>query len=343
MKVYIFTDFSLDSGHLIVDDKAKEIKLENLKNFNDILFVLPNEVLNYVNHSKNLLNKKNLYAAIINSVNLINNNDRSNLEVLECKNTEEDFFIINNEFSKLLISKFQKLNSKIKITSDLLFFSELFNRNIVFNDSVFYKEGGKFYKLSTQAFDLLELTDIDLDTKSIKDISSVNLTNINFHEFNIFNIKSLFNFNANKIYIYASISIVILLNIIGFINITSNWNQIKEMDNSLSESYTLLYPEEEVTNLDNQIMNKLNLLDNVSVPEPSVFSEIIYNLPSGVEIIEIHYANDLTQSLTIKCLFTDSSQEENFLIDQQNKNRTLEILSRETNNDIFITEFKYEL
>ena len=342
MKVFIFTDSSLDSGYLIVGAKAKKIKLENLKNLNDFLFVLPNEVLNYVNHSKKLTNKKNLHASIINSINLLNNNDRSNLQVLECKNTEEDFFIINKEFSKTLISKFQKLNSKVKITSDLLFFNDLFNSNIIFNDNVFYKEGDKLYKLSNQAFSLLELTNINLETKSIKDINLNNL-NTSYHEFNIFNVKSLFNFNANKIFIYVAISIVVVLNIIGLINIASNWNQIKEMDNSLSQSYTLIYPDEEVTDLNKQIMNKLNQLDNISAPQPSLISDIIYNLPSDVEVIEIGYLNDLTQSLTIKCLFTDTSQEQNFLIDQQNKNRSLKIINRETNKDIFLTEFKYEL
>ena len=342
MKVFIFTDSSLDSGYLIVGAKAKKITLENLKNLNDFLFVLPNEVLNYVNHSKNLQNKKNLHASIINSINLLNNNDRSNLEVLECKNTEEDFFIINKEFSKTLISKFQKLNSKVKITSDLLFFNDLFNSNIIFNDNVFYKEGDKLYKLSNQAFSLLELTNINLETKSIKDINLNNL-NTSYHEFNIFNVKSLFNFNANKIFIYVAISIVVVLNIIGLINIASNWNQIKEMDNSLSESYTLIYPDEEVTDLNKQIMNKLNQLDNISTPQPSLISDIIYNLPSDVEVIEIRYLNDLPQSLTIKCLFTETSQEQNFLIDQQNKNRSLKIINRETNKDIFLTEFKYEL
>ena len=343
MKVFIFTDSSLDSGYLIVGAKAKKIKLENLKNLNDFIFVLPNEVLNYVNHSKSLHNKKNLHASIINSINLINNNDRSNLLVLECKNTEEDFFIISKEFSKTLISKFQKLNSKIKITSDLLFFNELFDSNIIFNDNVFYKEADKLYKLSNQSFSLLELTNIDLEAKSIKDINLNNLNNTSFHEFNIFDIKSLFSFNTNKTFIYFAISIVVVLNIVGLINIKSNWNQIKEMDNSLSESYTLIYPDEEVTDLNKQIMNKLNKLDNISAPRPSLISDIIYNLPSDVEVIEISYLNGLTQSLTIKCLFTATSQEQNFLIDQQNKNRKLEIINRETNNDIFLTEFKYEL
>ena len=137
--------------------------VDNNSNLNDFLFVLPNEVLNYFNHSKSLNNKKNLHASIINSINLLNNNDRGNLQVLECKNTEEDFFIINKEFSEILISKFQKFNSKIKITSDLLFFNDLFNSNIIFNDNVFYKDGDKLYKLSNQAFSLLELTNINLE------------------------------------------------------------------------------------------------------------------------------------------------------------------------------------
>jgi len=105
----------------------------------------------------------------------------------------------------------------------------------------------------------------------------------------------------------------------------------------------LIYPDEEVTDLNKQIMNKLNQLDNISTPQPSLISDIIYNLPSDIEVIEIRYLNDLPQSLTIKCLFTDTSQEQNFLIDQQNKNRSLKIINRETNKDIFLTEFKYEL
>ena len=39
MKIFLFIDQSLESGHLISDDKNKKVKLDELKDFNDILFV----------------------------------------------------------------------------------------------------------------------------------------------------------------------------------------------------------------------------------------------------------------------------------------------------------------
>ena len=66
MKIFLFTDQSLESGHLISNDINKEVKLDDLKGLNDILFVLPNEILTFVKHNANLKNTENLHASIIN-------------------------------------------------------------------------------------------------------------------------------------------------------------------------------------------------------------------------------------------------------------------------------------
>ena len=54
MKIFLFIDQSLESGHLINEDKNKKVKLDELKDLNDILFVLPNETLTFVKHDANL-------------------------------------------------------------------------------------------------------------------------------------------------------------------------------------------------------------------------------------------------------------------------------------------------
>ena len=156
MKIFIFANTSLDSGHFINEGKSKVVKLSTLRDCNDVLFVLPNEFLSYIKHTAELKNKKNLHASIINSINTIGIENQSELEVLECNNSNENFFTITKNKLERLKDRFKHIDSKIKITSDLLFFREVFKTNIGFNESIFYEEGDSLVKLTKKAFDLLD-------------------------------------------------------------------------------------------------------------------------------------------------------------------------------------------
>ena len=122
MKIFIFSNTSLDSGYLISGEKNKVVELSTLRDCNDVLFVLPNEFLSYIKHTAELKNKKNLHASIINSINTIEIENQSELEVLECNNSNDNFFIIAKNKLEKLKDRFKHIDSKIKITSDLLFF-----------------------------------------------------------------------------------------------------------------------------------------------------------------------------------------------------------------------------
>ena len=65
MKIFIFSNTSLDSGYLISGEKNKVVELSTLRDCDDVLFVLPNEFLSYIKHTAELKNKKNLHASIL--------------------------------------------------------------------------------------------------------------------------------------------------------------------------------------------------------------------------------------------------------------------------------------
>ena len=212
MKIFIFANTSLDSGHFINEGKSKVVKLSTLRDCNDVLFVLPNEFLSYIKHTAELKNKKNLHASIINSINTIGIENQSELEVLECNNSNENFFTITKNKLERLKDRFKHIDSKIKITSDLLFFRELFKANIGFNESIFYEEGDSLVKLTKKAFDLLDKADEKISYKTIDDLNLEVGGAVTFHEFDSLNIQNIFNFNASKKFIYVGISLVVLLN-----------------------------------------------------------------------------------------------------------------------------------
>ena len=213
MKIFLFIDQSLESGHLINEDKNKKVKLDELKDHNDILFVLPNETLTYVKHDANLKNTKNLHASIINTVNVIDFDERSDLKVLGSSNSQ-NFFTIKKDHLNLFKEKFKRAETKIKLPSDLLFFKEIFNTDISFNKSIFYKDGEDVIKLTEQAFSLLEQTNLEITPKSFNDLKVDDDTKITFHEFDLFNFQNIFGFSSIKKWIYAALSLIVLLNLI---------------------------------------------------------------------------------------------------------------------------------
>ena len=343
MKIFIFSNTSLDSGYLISGEKNKVVELSTLRDCNDVLFVLPNEFLSYIKHTVELKNKKNLHASIINSINTIEIENQSELEVLECNNSNDNFFIIAKNKLEKLKDRFKHIDSKIKITSDLLFFREIFKTNIGFNESIFYEEGDSLVKLTKKAFGLLDKADEKISYKTIDDLNSEIGEAVTFHEFDSLNIQNIFNFNASKKFIYAGISLVVLLNLIGLFNISSNWNQIKKMNQTLSELYLSIYPDEKIDSIETQIIEKINSLQNQSNSTTAQITELILNISKTTKIIEITYKNDLKDSLNIKCLFKNEAEEELFIAQQQRINKKVSVISRTNSKDFLLTEFNYEL
>ena len=343
MKIFIFSNTSLDSGYLISGEKNKVVELSTLRDCNDVLFVLPNEFLSYIKHTAELKNKKNLHASIINSINTIEIENQSELEVLECNNSNDNFFIIAKNKLEKLKDRFKHIDSKIKITSDLLFFREIFKTNIGFNESIFYEEGDSLVKLTKKAFGLLDKADRKISYKTIDDLNSEIGEAVTFHEFDSLNIQNIFNFNASKKFIYAGISLVVLLNLIGLFNISSNWGQIKKMNQTLSELYLSIYPDEKIDSIETQIIEKINSLQNQSNSTTAQITELILNISKTTKIIEITYKNDLKDSLNIKCLFKNEAEEELFIAQQQRINKKVSVISRTNSKDFLLTEFNYEL
>tara|TARA_B100001540_G_scaffold181170_1_gene159827 strand:- start:180 stop:1211 length:1032 start_codon:yes stop_codon:yes gene_type:complete len=343
MKIFIFSNTSLDSGYLISGEKNKVVELSTLRDCNDVLFVLPNEFLSYIKHTAELKNKKNLHASIINSINTIEIENQSELEVLECNNSNDNFFIIAKNKLEKLKDRFKHIDSKIKITSDLLFFREIFKTNIGFNESIFYEEGDSLVKLTKKAFGLLDKADEKISYKTIDDLNSEIGEAVTFHEFDSLNIQNIFNFNASKKFIYAGISLVVLLNLIGLFNISSNWGQIKKMNQTLSELYLSIYPNEKIDSIETQIIEKINSLQNQSNSTTAQITELILNISKTTKIIEITYKNDLKDSLNIKCLFKNEAEEELFIAQQQRINKKVSVISRTNSKDFLLTEFNYEL
>ena len=342
MKIFLFIDQSFESGHLISEDKNKKVKLDELKDLNDILFVLPNETLTFVKHDANLKNTKNLHASIINSVNVIDFDERSELQVLGSSNLQ-NFFTIKKDYLNLLKEKFKHAETKIKLTSDLLFFKEIFNTDISFNKSIFYKEGEDVIKLTEQAFSLLEQVNLEIATKSLNDIKVDDDTKITFHEFDLFNFQNIFGFSAIKKWIYAALSLIVLLNLIGLFNIMSNWNQIKEMDNILAELYVSIYPDEDVISLEEQVEAKFNAPTEKTNSFTSKISQLTLDIASTEQIIELSFNEEQGQYLFIKCIFKNLSEEQIFIENQQNNNLTVSVVDRVDSKDIVVTQFKYEL
>ena len=342
MKIFLFIDQSLESGHLINEDKNKKVKLDELKDHNDILFVLPNETLTFAKHDANLKNTKNLHASIINTVNVIDFDERSDLKVLGSSNSQ-NFFTIKKDYLNLFKEKFKRAETKIKLTSDLLFFKEIFNTDISFNKSIFYKEGEDVIKLTEQAFSLLEQTNLEITPKSFNDLKVDDDTKITFHEFDLFNFQNIFGFSSIKKWIYAALSLIVLLNLIGLFNIMSNWNQIKEMDNMLAELYVSIYPDEDVISLEDQVEAKFNAPAEKTTSFTSKISQLTLDIASTEQIIELSFNEEQGQYLFIKCIFKNLSEEQIFIENQRNNNLTLSVVDRVDSKDIVITQFKYQL
>ena len=135
MNLYIFKDSILTDGIYCAGNKFSNKSISEIPSSEQTLFVLPNELLEHVFFDHDLKNKKNIHAKIINDLSSLKLQS-IDLEVLDTKNGNQDYFVIEEGTKKLLKTSFSRFNQKINITSDLLFLKEAFDGEVEFEDNL---------------------------------------------------------------------------------------------------------------------------------------------------------------------------------------------------------------
>lgn len=339
MNLFIFKDINLTEGIFCQGNKVSNKLLSDLPNSTDTLFVLPNELLQHVYFEHNLKNRENIHAKIINDLSSLKFKS-SNLEVFDAKNNGFNYFVIEEGTRKLLKNTFSKFNQKICITSDLLFFKESFDKDIQFENFIYLNKTTEPVKLSLKSFELLDSTTLNIKNIVNQDLKKLKTDQLNFYEFNAFNIKSLFDFsNMKNPLIVASVLLTTIYGT-GLANINSNYSQINKMNETLASIYGSIYPNESITNITTDIQNKLLTLNNADKTQLTRTIEIISMVSQTTNIIDVYYSNDL---LTIKCLFKNDAEESIFINQQNRLNYSVSIKDTESNQLGRITTIEYGL
>ena len=339
MNLFIFKDINLTEGIFCRGNKVSNKLLSDLPNSTDTLFVLPNELLQHVYFEHNLKNRENIHAKIINDLSSLRFKS-SNLEVFDAKNNGFNYFVIEEGTRKLLKNTFSKFNQKICITSDLLFFKESFDKDIQFENFIYLNKTTEPVKLSLKSFDLLDSTTLNIKNIVNQDLKKLKTDQLNFYEFNAFNIKSLFDFSNMKNPLIVASVLLITIYGVGLANINSNYAQINKMNETLASIYGSIYPNESITNITTDIQNKLLTLNNADKTQLTRTIEIISMVSQTTNIIDVYYSNDL---LTIKCLFKNDAEESIFINQQNRLNYSVSIKDTESNQLGRITTIEYGL
>lgn len=339
MNLFIFKDINLTEGIFCQGNKVSNKLLSDLPNSTDTLFVLPNELLQHVYFEHNLKNRENIHAKIINDLSSLKFKS-SNLEVFDAKNNGFNYFVIEEGTRKLLKNTFSKFNQKICITSDLLFFKESFDKDIQFENFIYLNKTTEPVKLSLKSFELLDSTTLNIKNIVNQDLKKLKTDQLNFYEFNAFNIKSLFDFSNMKNPLIVASVLLITIYGVGLANINSNYAQINKMNETLASIYGSIYPNESITNITTDIQNKLLTLNNDDKTQLTRTIEIISMVSQTTNIIDVYYSNDL---LTIKCLFKNDAEESIFINQQNRLNYSVSIKDTESNQLGRITTIEYGL
>ena len=337
MNVFIFNDSNLKSGILIANKSLKKLNIDKLTTSENTLFVLPNELIQFVEFKHDLKNKQNIHASILNNSSSLNTTSKDQL-VLDTSN-KKNFFITNKEHQAKIKKLFDNFNTTISVTSDLLFFKEAFKKNLTYQNNIYLIESEDAVKLSKKSFNLLDDT---FNVKEISDSDLKELKNINFvsHKLNTFNVSSIF--NAEKLIKPVTIMLLIICTfyITAFFNINSNYSQIKKMNVTLQSIYSDIYPSENISDIALQIDTKLNKLNNEKVTNLSKTINLLRQLTESVVIIQAEYSQD---KLLITCLFKNDAEESIFVNQQNRLNNQMTIVESKANKLGKITKISYEL
>ena len=337
MKIFFFKDHQLENGVYIDGSNSSEISILELTQAENILFVLPNEILQYTYFEHELKNQNNIHASILNNLAKLRINSL-NLEVLNC-NTTYDFFVIEEGVKQRLKQVFSNFNQKVFITSDLLFFKETFSSNVEYGENVYLDQDNELVKLSLASFNLLNSpTKI---TKILnKDLLKISNKHFIHHTLNIFDLKNIFSGINTRTPVIASVLLLLSIYVLGVLNINYNYSQIKEMDKTLTSLYSSIYPEDEFSNVDNIINKKLSALKIMEKSSLQKSTEVITYVSQSANIIGTSYSNNL---LTIKCLFKNDAEESIFINQQKRLDLIFSIKETETNQLGRVTTLEYEL
>ncbi len=337
MNVFIFNNLNLDNGIFISDKTLKKININELSTSENTLFVVPNELLQFIEFKHDLKNNQNIHASILNSLSTLNN-DAEDLIVLNSSN-KYNFFISNKSNQETIQRLFSHFNTRISITSDLLFFKEVIKQDCSYQNNVYLIESEEAVKLSTKSFNLLDdamkiksLTDLDL--KKIKD------TNYTIYQLNTFNLYSIFNFKNSLKPALVVLFLVFTFYVTALLNINSNYSQINKMNTTLQSIYSSIYPAENITDIYQQIDIKLNNLNNAKATDLSKTINLLKNLSESTNIVEAEFSQG---DLQIKCLFKNDAEESIFVNQQNRLNYAFTIVNSKVTQIGKITTFSYEL
>ena len=339
MNLYIFKDLHLIEGIYINGANASIKLISEIPDSPQTLFVLPNELLQYVCFEHDLKNKKNIHAKIINDLSVLKFSS-TNLEVLETKKERSDYFVIGEAAKKILKKTFAAFNNKISITSDLLFFNEAFDENIKFENNFYLTQNTDPVKLTEKSFNLLDFDETKIRKITNKDLTNINLENQNSYELSTFDLQSLFQFSNIKKPLIIIFSLFIILYGAGLLNINSNYSQINNMNATLTSIYKNIYPNEEVSDISRDIQNKITALITEDKSDLKRSLEILSMVSQTTKIIEANY---MDQRLTIKCLFKNDAEESIFINQQNRLNYSVSIKDSESNPLGKITTINYDL
>ena len=339
MNLYIFKDLHLTEGIFINGTNASIKLISEIPDSPQTLFVLPNELLQYVCFVHELKNKKNIHAKIINDLSALNLSS-SNLDVLETKKEGSDYFVIEEAAKKILKKTFSGFNNKISITSDLLFFNEAFDENTKFENKFYLTQNTDPVKLTKKSFNLLDFDETKIHEITNKDLINISLENQNFYELSTFDLQSLFQFSNIKKPLIAIFSLFMILYGAGLLNINSNYSQINNMNATLTSIYKTIYPDEEISDITIDIQNKITALNIEDKSDLKRSLEILSMVSQTTKIIEADYIN---QRLTIKCLFKNDAEESIFINQQNRLNYSISVKGSESNPLGKITTINYDL
>ena len=146
-----------------------------------------------------------------------------------------------------------------------------------------------------------------------------------------------------KKYLYALVGIVVILNIAGLINVTSNNNQINSMNNTIEKIYNEIYPDDSSTNIQASIANKLLELNSSQASTFTQIKQLISNIPASVNVVDVYMDLNESQSIQITYLFENEVDESLFINNLQRSNIKNTIESREELQGFTKTSITYEL
>lgn len=339
MTYIFFTDTSLSKCISITNQKAKYTTFSKINLKDDIHVILPNEILSLVSNDNEMTNKSNIKASIINTIATNSLKDTENLNILQTSDSRL-FHVISAESLLQLKQIFSAFDGNLKISSDLSYFNNL-NTNIEFEGACYVYDEETPIKLLNSSFQLLDNNN-ELKKLQLNDLT-FDPSDIATSELNTLNLVEVVSPKNIQKYLYALVGIVVILNIAGLINITSNNNQINTMNNTIENIYNEIYPDDSSTNIQTSIANKLLELNSSQVSTFTQIKRLISNIPASVNVVDVYMDLNDSQAIQITYLFENEVDESLFINNLQRSNIKNRIESREELQGFTKTSITYEL